>query len=209
MSRKKKFKKIFSQIKLYLIILIVFLALTCVSLGYVRARLLSNARESGTSLAATYAVEEQNNISLYSTLLELGTKNIDEHAASGASEAEMWIADYLNGINTYFGDSFDPLAVIDGKCIFANPRQDPEAYDYASEEWYKMAEEADGKVIFTDIHDDAYVGGRVITAAKKADNSDSVVAFNIFPESFNYFGDRSSVPEGGRYYLCDSSGELI
>ncbi len=195
--------------RLSIFILAVFVLLSCVCVFYMRAQLLQNALETGTSLAKSYAVEEQNNISLYSTLLELGTRNIDEHLGDDPANADAWMYDYLERLNIYFGESFDPFAVVNGRCIFANPREDPDAYDYASEEWYIRAVEADGDIVYTDIHDDAYSGKRVITAAKKAGGSDSVIAFNIFPESFNYFEGSSDIPEGGRYYLCDSSGGLI
>ncbi len=206
---KVKRKKILSEMKLNIIILLIFVFFTCLCMGFIRVRLMQNAYDTGMSLARTYAVEEQNNISMYSTLLEMGVSSIDERFQEGPEDVKEWIFDYLSVTNRFFGESFDPCAVVDGEYIYVNPKENAELYDFTKEQWYIQAVNAEGEIVFSDIYNDYFSGHKVITAAKKSETSDIVIAFNIYPESFNYYGGESGILQGGRYYLCDSRGSLV
>lgn len=207
-SRIKR-KRILSEMKLNIIILLIFVFFTCLCMGFIRVRLMQNAYDTGMSLARTYAVEEQNNISMYSTLLELGISSIDGQSEDNSEDVRKRIFDYLSVTNRYFGESFDPCAVVNGEYISVNPKENAEFYDFTKEQWYIQAAEAEGEIIFTNIYNDYFSGHKVITVAKKAETSDIVIAFNIYPESFNYYGDESGIIQGGRYYLCDNRGNLV
>ena len=52
------------------------LAVLCIVL--VREKLLKNANEMGMLLAESYAMEEENRISVYSMLLELGVMSVED-----------------------------------------------------------------------------------------------------------------------------------
>ena len=77
--------RVFRKIRLYVIIYLFLLALGLNSYAIQRRALLKNAGQLGDSLAASYAAEERNNLTVYETLLSFGTLNLDR-----LMEEENW-----------------------------------------------------------------------------------------------------------------------
>lgn len=200
------------SMRLNFILVVIFILLTFLSMHLLKEKLLSNAQETGTTLARSYAVEEQNNIAVYETLLSLGAQYIDNQVQDGAGFQDLadWLNLYFKNIAALMNrEAIDPYAVVDGTIVAANPWEGDDAFDYASAEWYQMALEADGAIIYTDAYTDTITGRPVITMAKKCEDSDSVLAFDIFPENFRISSTPIQLPEGASYYLCDQQGTLL
>ena len=99
MKPKKKFRnKISLNARINIIILIIFTVLASFSIIIQRAKLLENAQSTGMALARSYSVEEQQNITAYETLIELGTQYIDSQTVSGAeySDIQEWITTFFD-----------------------------------------------------------------------------------------------------------------
>lgn len=202
-------------------VLSILLMVACVSMLIfgvilVRAKLLQNTQDLGMSLAESYAAEEELHVATFSNFLELGTQYVEELSGSGAGAAELqaWLHSYFAKITAIVGENvMDPYAVIDGVIVAANPWEADDSYDYQGTDWYRQALEADGEVIFTDAYTDAYIdaitGSPVITAARKFEGSDDVLAMDIFPRNFHERAESKSLPEDGSLYLCDSKGTLL
>lgn len=164
------------------------------------------------SLAESYAAEEELHVATFSNFLELGTQYVEELSGSGAGAAELqaWLHSYFAKITAIVGENvMDPYAVIDGAIVAANPWEGNDGYDYQGTDWYRQALEADGEVIFTDAYIDVITGSPVITAARKFEGSDDVLAMDIFPRNFHERAESKSLPEDGSLYLCDSKGTLL
>ncbi|MWK60385.1 hypothetical protein GO594_30870, partial [Pseudomonas otitidis] len=69
--------------------------------------------------------------------------------------------------------------------------------------------EAEGKVIYTDLYEDAIYGRKVVTIAVKSGEDGNVLAFDIFPEDFQVTDHQITLPEGSSYFLCDRQGTLL
>lgn len=208
----KRIRNVLVSMRLNFILVVIFILLTFLSMHLLKEKLLSNAQETGTTLARSYAVEEQNNIAVYETLLSLGAQYIDNQVQDGAGFQDLadWLNLYFKNIAALMNrEAIDPYAVVDGTIVAANPWEGDDAFDYASAEWYQMALEADGAIIYTDAYTDTITGRPVITMAKKCEDSDSVLAFDIFPENFRISSTPIQLPEGASYYLCDQQGTLL
>lgn len=208
----KRIRNVLVSMRLNFILVVIFILLTFLSMHLLKEKLLSNAQETGTTLARSYAVEEQNNIAVYETLLSLGAQYIDNQVQDGAGFQDLadWLNLYFKNIAALMNrEAIDPYAVVDGTIVAANPWEGDDAFDYASAEWYQMALEADGAIIYTDAYTDSITGRPVITMAKKCEDSDSVLAFDIFPENFRISSTPIQLPEGASYYLCDQQGTLL
>lgn len=202
-------------------VLSILLMVACVSMLIfgvilVRAKLLQNTQDLGMSLAESYAAEEELQVTTFRNFLELGSQYVEELNSSGADteEIQTWLHSYFAKITAIVGENvMDPYAVIDGVIVAANPWEADDSYDYQGTDWYRQALEADGEVIFTDAYTDAYIdaitGSPVITAARKFEGSDDVLAMDIFPRNFHERAESKSLPEDGSLYLCDSKGTLL
>ena len=205
--------RVFRKIRLYVIIYLFLLALGLNSYAIQRRTLLKNAGQLGDSLAASYAAEERNNLTVYETLLSFGTLNLDrlmEEENWTQERKESWLQQYFRRVLAVVGqDRVDPYAAVNGRIVAADPWEGDADYDYRQTEWYRMAEEAEGGVVFTDVYTDVIYNRPVLTAAQKCMTDDVVIAFNIFPENFQFESDNPSLPENGSFYLCDKNGMLI
>ena len=190
-------------------VLVIFIAIAVGSIFMLRNELLNGAQNTGTALARLYAIEEQSHIEVYENLLALGAQYLDERVESGYTGEELtrWMKLYFDSVSEYLGDNIvDPYAVVDGRVYAADPQKGEAAERYAGTEWYVKAIEADGKSVFTDTYEDAATGRQVFTISQKCRHSDSVMAFDIFPEDFHSGTEGPELPEKSSYYLCDSNG---
>lgn len=209
---KKNWKIILGNMRLGIVILLVFAILSSCCIWLMRIKLLQNAQEMGTYLTWNYSSEEQNNIIVYETLIELGTEYIDEQVEKGKNPKELqnWMHDLFHHVSEMFGNrSVDIYAVINDKIVAANPWFGDHEYDFKNTEWYKKAMEANGNVIFTNVYSDVITKKPVVTVAKKANHSDSLLIFDIFLEDFHTYHNPLSLPEGSSYFLCDQDGNLL
>ena len=177
-----------------------------------RTELLKNTQDLGEALARSYSSEERNNLTVYSTLLNFGTEMVDSQVREGKPEEEtkaMVLSFFQRVEDTLGKGKVDPYIVLNGRIVAANPWEGDASYDVTGTGWYRQALEADGGVIFTDVYTDVIYDRPVITVAGKCRTSDAVMAFDIFPENFQFELDLSELPDNASFYLCDREGTLI
>ena len=139
---RKKQRRLDTSTRLNLAVVAAFTALILWGIFLVRDKMLQNAQEMGTSLAESYAAEEQSRIQVYGLLIRLGTKHMDKLAEGGNSQEEIrrWLEDYDRDLNEILGAHVvDPYAVVDGEILSANPWDGDGDYDYEHTEWYEKA----------------------------------------------------------------------
>lgn len=209
---RKKQRRLDTSTRLNLAVVAAFTALILWGIFLVRDKMLQNAQEMGTSLAESYAAEEQSRIQVYGLLIRLGTKHMDKLAEGGNSQEEIrrWLEDYDRDLNEILGAHVvDPYAVVDGEILSANPWDGDGDYDYEHTEWYEKAMAAENEAIFTDAYQDAVTGRELITIARKTEHSGDVLAFDIFLDNFYAHKNHARLPERSSFFLFDSSGRMI
>ncbi len=178
----------------------------------VRDKLLLNADRMGTSLATTYAAEEENRFSVYTYFLGLGYTYLDEMVENGTTEVEIseWLDTYSFHMTEVLGaEIIDPYVVIDGKIVAANPWENDDTYDYASTAWYQNALANKGHIVYTDAYTDVITGGQLVTLSIAIGDEGDVAAFDIRLEKLNEDRATADIPSGGSYFLFDSQGNLL
>lgn len=212
-SGSGKVRRAFVKVRLYVVIFLFLLALGLNSYAILRRSLLQNAQELGTSLARGYAAEESSNLVVFATLISFGTLNLNQliHEESRSTQEQiLWLQEYFKRLQAVVGENvIDPYAVVDGQIVAANPWEGDEDYEYERADWYRMATEADGEIIFTDVYTDVIYGRSVLTIAQESPSTGVVIAFDIFPENFQLESDVLSLPEGFSLYMCDKNGTLV
>lgn len=109
--------------RFHLVTLTLFMVMAVLGLNIIHTRLLQNAQNTGTALARSYSVEEQNSITVYETLMNLGTAYISRQDPGdmNAEEMQRWLQAFFGNIVDVLGESVDPYAVVDGTIVAANP----------------------------------------------------------------------------------------
>lgn len=208
--KRKNHVRIMTALGTVLAVVMALLITWCVFL--VRDKLLLNADRMGTSLATTYAAEEENRFSVYNYFLALSAVYLNNMVDDGSSEEAMsqWLGDYSDNIDRILGDNvIDPYAVINGKIVAANPWEGGETYDFTATDWYQNAIANPNTVCYTDTYTDAITNGAIVTLSISFSDNDNVIAFDIRLDSINASRVHSEIPSGGSYYLFDTQGALV
>ena len=209
---RKNWKQILRRIRFNIIALLIFFVIAVLGLHLLQNRLLQNAQALGVTLARSCSIEEGNNVTVYETLMRIGTQYIDKQLESDpdTEDIQRFLQTFYNNLSETVGSNvIDPYAVVDGKIIAANPWEGDETFDVSQAGWYQQAMEADGEIIFTDAYMDSIYNKPVITIAQKFANFEGVLAFDIFPENFRLTSHAVGMPENSSYYLCDQKGTLL
>ena len=203
-TQTKKWKELFKNLRLYIIVIITMAIFGIAYLAILQDTLLRNSQELGTALAKSYVAEETSNLTVFETLITFGTNSINaqQKLEKTDEDIESWIGTFYQQMQAVLGAStIDPYAILNGKLIAANPREGDATFDYESAEWYQMTIQAAGDVIFTNVYTDSTSGNPVITIAQKCKDSDTVLAFDIFPNNLRVHTNAVQLPERSSYFL--------
>ena len=159
-KRRKGWKYYWQRNRFYMITLLAFLILSFASLHILQNSLLENAQRTGASLARSFSVEEERSLSSYEALIRMGAGSLDRmvQETSNTEELQKWINGFFEDIQNVTSGTVDPYAVLNGTFTGKGEWAQGQDYDYASTEWYQRAMEAEGKVIYTDLYEDAVYG---------------------------------------------------
>ena len=210
-SSKTALQILFKKSKSGLIILLILISLSASSYILIKDTLLQSAQSLGESLAKSYANEEQNDLTTYETLLEFGASTINYLYSINATEEDkkQRILIYFDRLSrTLPPKVVDPYLVTHNGIIALNPWEGDSTYDFSSSPWYKLANNFPGKIVFTDLYEDAISRKPVFTLAKKCDNGD-ILAFDISNEAISKTQEHLKLPAGGSLFLCDRRGNVI
>lgn len=177
-----------------------------------RMILRKNANYIGQNLIEGYALDEERNIGKYENIVKLGMSYINDLTDERASgrETNEWVSDYFEKMTDIMDDeAIDSYAIVNGKVIASKEWEGMESYDYRSKVWYQAAMEAGGKVIFTDAYEDTVYGRPVVTIAAANPDTGNAVAFDLYPENFQYNHEGLQIPEDSSYYVCDAAGMVL
>lgn len=214
MGRENKMR-LGKKIRSNIILLLLFIIVMLFGAVFMRQQLIKNAMEMSSLLLNNYSTVEESKLELYKSLLTLGTKFVNDKEQANASIAEIksGLYPYLNGFSDlYANNAIRSYGVIDGY-IFSNHLEfealNDSSYDYTASEWYQGAIEADGEIYITDAYKDYLTGECTVTLAQKVNDSNSVLAFDIFFNDYHVGKEALDLPENASYYLCDGKGTLM
>ena len=200
------------KLRYYLAVSAVLLAAGVGFFLFLRRVLLQNYQNLETALAQNYAAEVEGDLNVYKALIAFGADGIDARVEEGepAEAIAAWIDRYCDRLQEVFGqEKVNAYVIYDGQILAANPWEGDAGYDYASAGWYRQAIAAGGEAVFTDVYTDAVYDRDVITVAQKCAHSDTVVAFDIFPENLAIELGEVALPEGTSIFISDGSRQLI
>ena len=210
--REGRWLRLWKKLRYYAIATAVLVAIGAGFFWFLRRVLLQNYQDLETSMAQGYAVEVEGDLNVYKALIAFGADGIDARIEEGESSQAIaaWIGRYCDRLQQIFGeDMVDAYVIYGGQILAATPWEGDASYDYTATGWYQQALAAEGEAVFTDIYEDAITGRGVITVAQKCEHSDTVVAFDVFPENLAIDLGAVSLPEGSSIFICDGAGQMI
>lgn len=224
--RMRTIAKQLGRMRLGLVLLVCFVALTLAGGAILRQTLLQNAHESNTALSRYYAAETNSSLTMYRSLLEFGTESLDVRMERGESwtELEDWVEMYCERLRSVVGDdAINVYGVIDGTPLtvgdwgeLAEQGVTTDAVtgatpdiDMSTRAWYREAMASPGETIFTDVYQDALTGQNIVTVARACRAGSAVLAFDLYPENFVFQYQQQDLPEGASFFLCDGAGNLL
>lgn len=197
------------RMRLSLAVFALFVVMAVTGGLILRDTLLQNAYESNTALSRYYASETDSNLVTYEALLEFGTASIEARVYEEQpwDSIEEWANLYCERLRTVLGnENINLYGVVGGRVLAVGVPDLGEGSDPTSRTWYQAATERRGEPVFTDVYEDAITGEPVVTVAEACTGVDAVLAFDVYPESFQFRFATSDLPEGVSYFLCDSAG---
>lgn len=193
--------------------LVVVVVILTISVSLVRNKLLKNAQSMGSALVQSYAMEEESYIKTFHDFLDMGSQYINElnQKDDNAEVIQNWMKDYFTKLTNILGDKVvDPYAVVNGKIIAQNPWEGDEDYNYEATNWYQLAIENKGKIVFTDAYQDVITQETVITACVALEKDGDVLAMDIYPSKLH--ADQEKLQSSYTnifFYMSDAHGNLI
>ena len=200
---------VLARMRLSIAVFVVFVVLAVAGGMVLRDTLLRNANASNTALSRYYASETDSNLVTYEALLDFGTTSIEQRIYNDNpwGSLEEWVETYCQRIRSVLGDdSINVYGVIDGEVLNVTGIELGDDFNPQERTWYQTAMENRGTPVFTDVYRDVLTGRNVVTVAQACDNIDAVLAFDVYPESFEFRFAAADLPAGVSYFLCDGAG---
>ena len=191
-----------------LLVMVILLGLFPISIKFMNDALLNNAQRMGEEIARRFAINEETYLNQYETILRTVEYQIQNSSEDGN------LTDMLESYQSYTEktmglSNIELYGYIGGKIVAATYWEGDETFDPASAVWYQEARQAGGEVIYTDVYTDIRLQRSVVTIAKELENSQDVIAIDVYLDGISIPGDMADLPEGCNYYLCDQEGILI
>lgn len=173
---------------------------------------LNNANSLGNNLIRSYAADEEKNIKMYSTIIELGLIQINDMVSANLSEERM-----LNVIRTFFRQAKSSTndenqlcyVVLNGKLIASDDVEGIDTYDYKKQKWYKMALAGNGEVIFTNTYLTEKNRSNVVTVSAANQVTGNAVIIDLTDENLDTNHSDIDLPERAAFYVFNQYGESV
>lgn len=191
---------------------IVIMALVFGSIYGTYRALMANARIMGLDLVRSYTADEERNISVYKTFVQMTLFYEEELEAEDLTweDEENQMRNYLvKGAGEIGDETLTGYAVLGGKLLTVNDETNMTERKYEDQKWYQKILQANGEVVYvTDEDGETGSSGNVIIGAVDPDNG-NLVAFCVQKYNFEREHHDLNLPENGAYYLFDENGNLL
>lgn len=189
-----------------------FLIVSIVSLHVVREKILENSHIMGQAIAARFATKETTKIKAQEMLLRSVAKSMSYVMNNNQNLTDAQIEHSLRHFTEYMESNaeiirFELYLVIDGRLVGSHFSDDD--VDVNTLKWYKAALNNNGDVVYSNLYKHGSNNESVLTMAMRLDNSNHVLAMNLYPERLNELLADNELPQSSYYYLCDPNGNIM
>jgi len=194
-----------------LIILVLVVAVGGFGMLVSRRLLLDNARVMGKNLVTSYAIDEDRALNEYKSVISMGMAYLEDMSDRNAEAdtMERWAQDFFNKSSRLLDLGAGNIhAVIKGQLVDSGGSGGRPS-DPSGLYWYRQAVEGEGAVIFTDTYQNIGQSRMVVTVAAADPDTGNAIAIDVPVSHFQSRHSVQELPDGGSYYVCDSTGTLL
>ena len=189
------------------------IALFCaLAIHVLRQNTLQNAQHVGMVMTSNYASEVRRNLLTMENQLNYGAGLLNSLVPHADEQqlTETALRFMVQAREVMQGRVILYLIGEDGRIMISSGSEQPmEDFNVSSSPWYARTLAGDSSICYTDVYRDRITGRAAITISKKFKDSNYVLAYDLFPGTFNFYFDKELLQTGDSFFFTDSRGRLL
>ena len=210
-GNKKKRKK--SGMLIPLILLFVFMTVMIVYVSSLMYRVaVSNSNAVMEDRILTVSAMINNHLNTAENVLHVAGDSVHHMLISGTTSARIheFLVDETVNVMEQFDENYTGLyGFIMGKYTDGLNWEPPEDYDPKTRDWFIVAKEAGGEVVFSNPYIDAQTGNLIISACRLLPDKQSVIALDVQLQGIQDMMKELTVSGKGNGFVIDENGLII
>ncbi|MCR5488312.1 MAG: response regulator [Lachnospiraceae bacterium] len=194
---------------------VVFIFVT-VMVIYVSALMYRVAVSNSTAVLEdrilTVSAMINNHLNTAENVLHVAGDSVNHMLVSGTTSARIheFLVDETENVAEQFDENYTGIyGFIMGKYIDGLNWEPPEGYDPKSREWFIVAKEAKGQVVFSSPYIDAQTGNMIISACRMLPDKQSVIALDVQLHGIQSMMSELTISGKGYGFVVDENGLII
>ncbi len=210
-GNKKKRKK--SGMLIPLILLFVFMTVMIVYVSSLMYRVaVSNSNAVMEDRILTVSAMINNHLNTAENVLHVAGDSVHHMLISGTTSARIheFLVDETVNVMEQFDENYTGIyGFIMGKYTDGLNWEPPEDYDPKTRDWFIVAKEAGGEVVFSNPYIDAQTGNLIISACRLLPDKQSVIALDVQLQGIQDMMKELTVSGKGNGFVIDENGLII
>ena len=153
-----------------------------------------------------------NHLSTAENVLQVAGDSVHHMLVSGTTSARIheFLVNETVNVSEQFDENYTGLyGIIMSKYVDGLNWEPPEDYDPKSRDWYTYAVAADGDVVFTEPYVDAQTGNLIVSACRRLEDRQSVIALDVQLKGIQSMMNELSLNGKGYGFVIDNEGLFI
>ena len=208
---KKQRKK--NSMLIPLLLLFVFMTAMVVYVSSLMYKVaVSNSYAVMEDRILTVSAMINNHLNTAENVLHVAGDSVHHMLISGTTSARIheFLVDETTNVSEQFDENYTGLyGYIMGKYIDGLNWVPPEGYDPKSREWFIVAKEAGGSVVFSNPYIDAQTGNMIISACRLLPDKQSVIALDVQLKGIQTMMNELTIAGKGYGFVVDENGLIV
>ncbi|MCR5509312.1 MAG: response regulator [Lachnospiraceae bacterium] len=196
-----------------LILVFVFMTVMVIYVTSLMARVaVSNSNAVMEDRILTVSAMINNHLNTAENVLHVAGDSVHHMLISGTTSARIheFLVDETRNVSEQFDENYTGIyGFIMGKYIDGLNWEPPEGYDPKSRDWFIVAREAGGQVVFSDPYIDAQTGNMIISVCRMLPDRQSVIALDVQLKGIQEMMKELTISGKGYGFVIDKSGLVV
>ncbi len=196
-----------------LILVLVFMTVMVIYVSALMYKVaVSNSNAVMEDRILTVSAMINNHLNTAENVLHVAGDSVHHMLISGTTSARVheFLVDETVNVAEQFDENYTGLyGYIMGKYIDGLNWEPPEGYDPKTRDWFIVAKEADGHVVFSDPYIDAQTGNIIISVCRMLPDRQSVIALDVQLKGIQSMMNELTISGKGYGFVVDKDGLII
>ncbi len=210
-SKDKKHKK--NGMLAPLVLLFIFMAVMVIYISTLMYRVaVSNSNAVMEDRVLSVSAMINSHLNTAENVLHVAGDSVHHMLISGTTSARIheFLVDETTNVSEQFDENYTGLyGFIMGKYIDGLNWEPPAGYDPKTRDWFIVAKDAEGKVVFSPPYIDAQTGNMIISVCRLLPDKQSVIALDVQLQGIQSMMKDLNVSGKGYGFVVDEGGMII